>query len=183
MVKRLKEKNRISRLKKEDYYTLQRFTKTFDTTQKPKDFFMPFYKTRLMKPERMPIKENGQERIANYVSIFGFLRTIFLGVITGDPRLGYLSKRVQKYKKTMEITDLLESFIRMYRNVIGFHRRTPPKHILASANVFSQCEKKPKNLCFPPKCEYIHHTRRARGYCRTKRTRKNKRTRSRKNRT
>lgn len=183
MVKKLKEKNALSRLKKDDYDTLQRFTKIFDTTKKPKNFFMPFYKTRLMKPETMTIKENGQERTANYVSIFGFLRTIFIGVISGDPRLGYLTRRVQRYKKTKETTDLLESFIRVYRNTIGFHKITLSRHILASANVFSQCEQKPKNLCFPPKCEYIHHTRRSRGYCRTKKTRKNKRTRSSKNRT
>ena len=159
-------------LSSENLNIVEKFNSRFNTKDKPKDFFMPFYKTRLMKSESLKIKENDKERIASYVSIFGYLRTLFLGVLSGDPRLGFLSRRVQKYKKTKEITEIFEAFIRLYRNTYGFQKEKIPRHILASANIFSKCEQKPKNLCFPPACEYIHHTRRAKGYCRTKKTRK-----------
>jgi hypothetical protein len=172
MVKELREKNKRSPLKKEAYDVLKTFTRTFPIHDTPKQFFRQFYVTKLMKSETQPIKENGTERIARYVRIFGLLRTLFLGILSGDPRIGFLSKRVRRYAKTRQIVDILESFVNLYRNEIGFTKRTLPKHILASANTFSACEQKPKNLCFPPKCEYIHHTRRAKGYCRTKKTRK-----------
>jgi hypothetical protein len=174
MVKRIDDKNNQKHIKAESYTIFRKFKTRFPVNKAPKDFFHPFYVTRLMKPESQTITENGKERIAKYVSIFGFLRTMFLGILSGDPRIGYLSKRVMRYKKTQEISKLFEDFIRVYREEIGFNKKTLPKHILASANIFSACEQKPKNLCFPPKCEYIHHTRRSKGYCRTKKTRKNK---------
>lgn len=171
-VKHMNSQVMANELSPDDLKLVQTFSRRFNLEKKPKDFFLPFYKTRLMKTESIKIKENGGARVANYVSIFGYLRTLFLGILSGDPRIGYLSRRVQKYKKTREITELFESFIRVYRKIIGFKRTGIPRHIQASANVFSKCEQKPKNLCFPPSCEYIHHTRRAKGYCRTKKTRK-----------
>lgn len=173
--KEMKSKLQSHTLLPEQESIVKRFFKTFNIHKKPKDFFLPFYKTKLMRAESMRIKEDHSERIANYVKIFGFLRTLFLGILSGDPRIGYLTKRVKRYQKTRDTAELFESFIRVYREVIGFKKREVPKYILASANVFSVCEQKPKNLCFPPKCEYIHRTRRSRGYCRTKKTRKNKR--------
>jgi len=174
-MKHMKSQVKSKDLSPENLKILHNFSTRFNTEEKPKNFFMPFYKTRLMRSESLKIEENGKQRIAKYVSIFGYLRTLFLGILSGDPRVGYLSRRVQRYKKTKEVTELFESFIRLYRDIIGFKKVDVPKHILASANVFSKCEQKPKNLCFPPTCEYIHHTRRARGYCRTKKTRKKSR--------
>jgi len=171
-VKHMKSQVMTKELTRDDLKLVRTFSTRFNLEKKPKDFFLPFYKTRLMKSEAMKIKENGGERVANYVSIFGYLRTLFLGILSGDPRIGYLSRRVQRYKKTREVTELFEDFIRIYRKVVGFKKIEIPRHIQASANVFSKCEQKPKNLCFPPSCEYIHHTRRAKGYCRTKKTRK-----------
>lgn len=175
-IKLMKSQIKSKDLSSENLKLFHKFSTMFNTEEKPKNFFMPFYKTRLMKSESLKIKDNGnKQRIANYVSIFGYLRTLFLGILSGDPRVGYLSRRVQRYKKTKEVTETFESFIRLYRNIIGFNKVEIPKYILASANVFSTCEQKPKNLCFPPTCEYIHHTRRAKGYCRTKQTRKKSR--------
>jgi hypothetical protein len=174
-VKRMKNVIMSKDLTPDNLNIVKKFNTRFNTNDKPKDFFMPFYKTRLMRSESLTITEHGKERTANYVSIFGYLRTLFLGVLSGDPRIGFLSRRIQKYKKTKDVTDIFEAFIRLYREVIGFKKISLPRHILASANVFSKCEQKPKNLCFPPTCEYIHHTRRSKGYCRTKKTRKKSR--------
>ena len=174
MVSSIKSHNKKHRLNDTDYQILTDFDKMFPTNKSPKYFFGQFYTTRLMKPGRQVIKENGKERISRYVSIFGHLRTLFLGVLSGDPRVGFLSKRVYKYKKTKEVVDIFDEFIKLYRQIKGFNKSIIPKHILKSANAFSDCESKPKNLCFPPSCEYIHHTRRTKGYCRTKKTRKNK---------
>lgn len=174
-IKYMKKQIRSRDLSPENKKILHKFNSKFNTEQKPKNFFMPFYKTKLMRSESQKIQENGIQRTANYVNIFGYLRTLFLGILSGNPRIGYLSRRVQRYQKTKEVTELFESFIRLYRETIGFKKVNVPKQVLASANVFSKCEKKPKNLCFPPTCEYIHHTRRSRGYCRTKKTRKRSR--------
>lgn len=169
MVKRLD-----SKVKESDRKTIREFTYRFNTDKEPKDFFRPFYVTKLMKAGSMRVKEDGVERSAKFVSIFGFLRKLFLGILSGNPRTGYLSRRVEKYKKTKEDVELFESFIRIYRDTIGFEKRSLQRHLLASANVFSACEQKPKNLCLPPKCQYIRHTHRSKGYCRTKKTRKNR---------
>lgn len=159
-----------------DSKELKQFDLWFDLTKKPKDFFKLFYKTRLMRAETMEITSERKPRTARFVTVFGYLRTIFLGVLSGDPRVGFLSKRIHRYKKTINIINVFEDFIKLYRKTIGFNKKTVADHILASGNVFSECERKPANLCLPPSCEYIHHTRRSKGYCRTKKTRKNKST-------
>jgi hypothetical protein len=110
-----------------------------------------------------------------FVKIFGFLRTLFVGVLKGDPRTGYLSRRVKKYSTTSKIVDIFEDFISLYREKIGFFPHSVRHEILASANLFSKCEKKPEELCHRPECKYIPSTYKRGGYCRTNITRRRSR--------
>jgi hypothetical protein len=164
-----KMRNRLRGLEftEDDEIILRKFDSNFHTNQKPKQFYNPFYRTKLMKVERYDGKF--------FVKIFGFLRTLFVGVLKGDPRLGYLSRRVTKYKETLNIVNIFEDFLLLYRKKIGFFPHSVRHDILASANLFSECEKKPEELCHRPECKYIPSTLKRSGYCRTNTTRRRSR--------
>lgn len=167
-IKQIRKQLEHATLSQEHTRQIKEFDKMFNLEKHPKDFFKEFYKTRLMRLESMVIKDYHHTRKARYVKIFGLLRTLFLGILGGDPRTGFLTNRIAKYKRSNEVAGVFENFVKVARAVLSFKKKEIPKHILASANAYSTCEAKPKNLCLPPQCEYIHHTRRTRGYCRMK---------------
>jgi len=168
-IKKLRSKMDTISLKPEEESLLRKFDGMFYTKKKPNVFYKSFYRSGLMIAKHQVV----EKRKVYYVEIFNFLRIFFIGILSGDPRTGYLRRRVSKYEATYDIVDTFESFIVLYRKKFKFKKHKLSHKILASANVFSKCEKKPYELCLPPKCEYIRRTRRARGYCRTK-TRKAK---------
>jgi hypothetical protein len=163
----LRNRLRSLEINQDEEQIIKKFDNNFKTTAKPKQFYFNLYKTKLMKVEQI-----GN---TSYVKIFGFLRTLFIGILKGDPRAGYLSKRTIKYEATNKLVSILEDFIHLYRKKVGFFPHPVSDDVLASANLFSSCEKKPYELCHSPKCTFIHSTAKRGGYCRTNITRKNKR--------
>lgn len=146
---------------------IRKFDANFHTNAKPKQFYNPFYRTKLMKVEKYEGKI--------FVKIFGFLRTLFVGVLKGDPRVGYLSRRVSNYKATLDVVNIFEDFITLYREKIGFFPHPVRSEVLGSANLFSECEKKPEELCHRPECKFVPSTMKRSGYCRTNVTRRRSR--------
>ena len=164
---KMRNKIRGVELSEDDEIVIRKFDTNFHTNAKPKQFYNPFYRTKLMKVEKYDGKV--------FVKIFGFLRTIFVGVLKGDPRVGYLSRRVTNYQATSKVVNMFEDFIQLYRKKIGFFPHSVSSDILASANLFSECEKKPEELCHRPECKYIPSTFKRSGYCRTNITRRRSR--------
>ena len=164
---RMRNRLRGMELTEDEESVIRKFDSNFHTNQKPKQFYNPFYRTKLMKVDRYDGKI--------FVKIFGFLRTLFVGVLKGDPRVGYLSRRVTKYEATLRVVTMFEDFLSLYRTKIGFYPHPVREDILASANLFSECEKKPEELCHRPQCKYIPSTLKRTGYCRTNITRRRSR--------
>lgn len=163
-VKELRSKMNTTTLSPKELKIVRKFDRLFYTKSKPSVFYKNFYRSGLMNSKHQTI----DKRKVYFVEIFGFLRVFFLGILSGDPRTGYLQRRVKKYEATYDIVNTFVDFIVLYRKKFGFRKTKLPEKLLASANVFSSCEKKPYDLCLPPKCEYIRRTRRSKGYCRTK---------------
>ena len=170
---KLRNKLRGFEFSEEEELILKKFDENFHTNEKPKQFYNPFYRTKLMKIEKYDNKI--------FVKIFGFLRTLFIGVLKGNPRIGYLSRRVTKYQATSKVVDIFEDFISLYREKVGFFPHPVRSDILASANLFSECEKKPEELCHRPECKYVRPTLKHGGYCRTNVTRRKRRSEDRTN--
>jgi hypothetical protein len=100
--------------------------------------------------------------------LFGFTRTLFIGILKGDPRTGYTSGRIEKYKATFHQMKTLEDVLIMYRKYFGFRRINLTRKQLRQAGVLSHCSGKSEDKCDPKRCEWIETTPFVPGYCRTK---------------
>jgi hypothetical protein len=100
--------------------------------------------------------------------LFGFTRTLFIGILKGDPRGGYTTGRIQKYKATYQQMKTLENLLGLYRKYYGFRRINLTRKQLRQAGVLSHCSQKPQDRCDPARCEWIESTPSFPGYCRTR---------------
>lgn len=109
--------------------------------------------------------------------LFGFTRTLFIGILKGDPRTGYTTGRIEKYKATFHQMKTLENLLGLYRKYYGFRRINLSRKQLRQAGVLSHCSGKSEDKCDPTQCEWIETTPSFPGYCRTRlgkqKTRKN----------
>jgi hypothetical protein len=126
------------------------FTKTHIIGGSTTSFFKEYYRTNLISKHKTD---------STKVLMFGFLRTIFLGILRGTPRTKVFAKRVHKYKITHKLAQSLEDLLILYRKRIGFHKRILPKEVYQKAGTQSECKDLPEHACLPPKCQY-NRTRR-----------------------
>lgn len=121
-------------------------------------FFRNYYRTNLIAPH----KDDPEK-----VLMFGFLRTIFLGILRGSPRTHVVTRRVRKYKETYRLVSALEEFLSLYRRRIGFKKRDIPREIYQAAGTQSECKDLPEYACLMPKCLYIRTVRKGKPveYC------------------
>ena len=114
------------------------------------EFFQNYYRTNLIaKHKDDPTK----------IMMFGFLRTIFLGILRGAPRTRVFTQRVRKYKETYQLAYSLEEFLSLYRRRIGFKKRELSREIYIQSGTKSECKDLPEYACLLPKCSYIKTVR------------------------
>lgn len=125
------------------------------------DFFKYYIQTNLISKPKTPDKDK--------LLIFGYLRTLFLGILRSSPRTNVLSKRVKKYERTYQLSKTLESFLKLYRKKIGFIKHELSQDILKEAGkTISECKNLPQQACLPPRCQYVKKTMKnghVYGYC------------------
>jgi hypothetical protein len=121
-------------------------------------FFSNYYRTNLIaKHKDDPTK----------VMMFGFLRTIFLGILRGAPRTRVFTRRVRKYKETYRLAYSLEEFLSLYRRRVGFKKRELPREIYLESGTKSECKDLPEYACMAPRCRFIKTVRKGKPveYC------------------
>jgi hypothetical protein len=161
-----------AKLNDSDLLHLKKFRKYHDfDDSEVNDFFKYYIQTNLISKSKHPDKDK--------LLIFGYLRTLFLGILRSSPRTNVLSKRVKKYERTYELSKALESFLSLYRKKIGFTKRELSQDVLKEAGkTISKCKNLPQQACLPPRCQYVQKTMKngmIRGYCAKKYTRRKSR--------
>lgn len=123
------------------------------------EFFSKYFRTNLIS--KAPSDKPGT------ILIFGFLRTLFLGILRGSPRTNIFTKRVRVYKETYELASSLEEFLQLYRRRIGFTKIDISRTIYRESGTKSECKDLPEYACQPPICRYIRTIRNGKitGYC------------------
>lgn len=91
----------------------------------------------------------------NKVMMFGFLRTLFLGILRGRPKINVFTRRVSRYKATHYLAKSLEDFLKLYRRRIGFDITQLSRKTLRSSGKISHCSGLPESNCLKPMCVYI----------------------------
>jgi len=139
-------------------HIMRSFSHTHPIGGSPDDFFRNYYRTNLIAPH----KDDPEK-----VLMFGFLRTIFLGILRGAPRTRVFTRRVRKYKETYRLASSLEEFLSLYRRRVGFKKRELPREIYQEAGTQSECKDLPEYACLMPKCRYIRTVRKGKAveYC------------------
>ena len=137
---------------------MREFYKTHPIGGSTDEFFRNYYRTNLISTH----KDDPEK-----VLMFGFLRTIFLGILRGAPRTRVFTRRVRKYRETYRVASALEEFLSLYRRRVGFKKRELPNKIYQEAGTQSECKDLPEYACLAPKCRYIRTVRKGKAveYC------------------
>jgi|AntAceMinimDraft_13_1070369.scaffolds.fasta_scaffold00144_28 hypothetical protein len=147
---------------------MRSFTKSHPLNGSVDQFFTNYYRTNLIaKHKDDPSK----------VMMFGFLRTILLGILRNSPRTRVFTKRVRRYQETYRIAKSLEDFLSLYRRRVGFHKKTLSSIVFQEAGTQSECKDLPEYACLPPRCRFVQTVRNGRpiSYCSRHESRRRKR--------